>query len=144
MSSHQCNECLEKQKEIDRLRAECKKFAESLKEMEALNSANQALIAEYEQILDDMDFNEEQDDTKAVGTGETEQDVASGTPETAQTEDLTEKMADMIKQLKMEKTNLEIENDELLNRVRELEAVQETLKEERDLLMERLELAEDI
>lgn len=150
MSSLQCNECVEKQKEIDRLKAECERLTTSLKEMEALNSANQALVAEYEQILGDMDFNEDQNNLdNEEGKEEEEeeneqQSIDVGTPETVQSDDSVEKMSVMIKQLKLDKTNLEIENEELLNKVRELESSQESLIEERDSLLERLALIEDI
>lgn len=144
MSTHQCIECSEKQEEIDRLRAECERLAAALKEMEALNSANQALVAEYEQMLGDMDFGDGQEEEETTGTECEDQGSATGTPETAKSGEGNEKMNDMIKQLKSEKTNLEIENEELLNKVRELEAAQESLTEERDSLLERLALTEDI
>lgn len=144
MSTHQCTECSEKQREIDRLRAECERLAAALKEMEALNSANQALVAEYEQMLGDMDFGDGQEDQETTETDCEDQGSVTGTPEIANDGEGNEKMNDMIKQLKSEKTNLEIENEELLNKVRELEAAQESLTEERDSLLERLALTEDI
>lgn len=144
MSTHQCNECPEKQKEIDRLRAECERLASALKEMEALNSANQALVAEYEQMLGDMDFGDGQEESENTETGGEDKENGIGTPETAKDTDRNENANDIIKQLKSEKTNLEIENEELLNKVRELEAAQESLTEERDSLLERLALIEDI
>ena len=152
MTSTQCTECLEKQKEINRLRAECERLTTALKEMEALNSANQALVAEYEQMLGEMDLNEEQDDTEEL-TEDTE-----GTPEVPQQhqqhhqllkeeeeeEEAEERMVEAIKKLKSQKINLEIENEDLLNKVRELEASQESLTEERNALLERLALVEVI
>ena len=148
MASTQCAECLERQKEIDRLRAECERLTTALKEMEALNSANQALVAEYEQMLGEMDFNEEQDNTEDPTDG------TEGTPEVPQQqqqllieeeeEEAEERMVEAIKQLKSQKINLEIENEDLLNKVRELEAAQESLTEERNALLERLALVEVI